>query len=131
MFPDPINFTNNSSRKLTLNASGDIRINNSMRVNGGIRLVAGGSIELRNDLYATTGGIWLEATNDVLSGADGNNVRIENTTGPVSIRSDRIAFDGSFNSSSTVVRQSKQMDYFHLNQVERILTPIFLVVRMV
>ena len=43
----------------------------------------------------------LEATNDVLSGADGNNVRIENTTGPVSIRSDRIAFDGSFNSSST------------------------------
>ena len=41
---DPIDFTNNSSRKLVLNASGDIRINNSVTVNGGVDLIAGGSI---------------------------------------------------------------------------------------
>ena len=43
---DPIDFTNNSSRKLVLEASGDIRINNSITVNGGVDLIAGGSISV-------------------------------------------------------------------------------------
>ncbi|MEC7801509.1 MAG: filamentous hemagglutinin N-terminal domain-containing protein, partial [Verrucomicrobiota bacterium] len=98
---DPISFTNNSSRKLTLNASGDIRINNSVRVNGGIRLIAGGSIELSNNLMANTGEISLQATNDLLSGANGSTVRIENVSGPIGIKADRMAFDGDFNAPSS------------------------------
>ena len=98
---DPISFTNNSSRKLTLNASGDIRINNSVRVNGGIRLIAGGSIELSNNLMANTGEISLQATNDILSGANGSTVRIENASGPIGMKADRMAFDGDFNAPSS------------------------------
>ena len=98
---DPISFTNNSSRKLTLNASGDIRINNSVRVNGGIRLIAGGSIELSNNLMANTGEISLQATNDLLSGANGSTVRIENASGPIGMKADRMAFDGDFNAASS------------------------------
>ena len=95
---DPIDFTNNSSRKLVLEASGDIRINNSITVNGGVDLIAGGSIRVGQNVTTVSGGALFQAANDLLLGTGGGNVRVATGSGPITLRADRIAFDGDLSS---------------------------------
>ena len=95
---DPIDFTNNSSRKLVLEASGDIRINNSITVNGGVDLIAGGSISVGQNVTTVSGGALFQAANDLLLGTGGGNVRVATGSGPITLRADRIAFDGDLSS---------------------------------
>ena len=74
---DPINFTNNSSRRLTLNASGDIRINNSVTVNGGAHFIAGGSISAGQNVTSVAGnGVLFQAADTLLMGSGGASVRV-------------------------------------------------------
>ncbi|MEC9123405.1 MAG: hypothetical protein VX969_04605, partial [Verrucomicrobiota bacterium] len=97
---DPIDFTNNSSRKLVLDASGDIRINNYVTVNGGVDLIAGGSINVGQNVTTVSGGVLFQATNNILLGTGGANVRVATGSGPITLRADRIAFDGDLASAA-------------------------------